>query len=147
MKLKKLDNLFRRAHIIAENSPDEETQVGCIIVRPDGSEIASSYNGFILGAPDSQLPKTRPQKHDYMLHGEVNAVCQAAKHGVSIEGCIALVTLSPCINCCRVLWQCGVRTIYFHQEYKDFQKQLNMLDLKFNLTKIGKYTKIELEAR
>ena len=79
-----------------------------------------------------------------MQHAESNAVCQCAKHNGGMNNCIAIVTLSPCINCCRLLWACGIRVIYFDKEYRDFSKQLNMKDLKLKLTKVGKYTKIDL---
>lgn len=148
MNPKKLDNLFQRAAKIAKLSPDSETQVGCIAIRSDGSEIGSSYNGFIPNAPDSKLPKTRATgKLKYITHAEMNLIQQCAKHGNSINGAIAIVTLSPCINCCRALWTCGIKTIYFRDEYRDFKKQLDMLDLKLNLTKVGKYVRIDLEVR
>lgn len=147
MNLKKLDNLFQRATEIAKLSHDSETQVGCIAVRPDGSEIGSSYNGFIPSAPDSKLPTTRPEKYNYICHAESNLICQCAKHGNSINNAIVIVTLSPCISCCRKLWSSGVRTIYFKDKYRDFQKQLNMLDLELKLTKVGKYVRIDLEIR
>jgi len=146
MKQHKLKNLFKRAHNIAKLSPDSETQVGCIAVRSDGSEIGSSYNGFIPGAPDEKLPKTRPKKHNYMIHAEHNLILQCAKHGIPLNGATTVVTLSPCVSCCRQLWSVGIKTIYFEREYKDFGKQLKMKDLTLNITKVGKYTRIDLEV-
>jgi len=147
LSLKKLDNLFARAEKIAQLSPDSQTKVGCIAVREDGSEIGSSYNGFIPGAPDSKLPNIRPEKYQYINHAEENLIRQSAKHGVAIGNSIIIVTLSPCISCCRALWTSGVKTIYFKEEYRDFHKQLKMKDLKIKLTKIDKYTRIDLGVK
>lgn len=147
MKLTKLNALFAQAYEIAKLSPDAETKVGCIAVRDDMSVISSSYNGYIKGANDAILPSSRPQKYQYMIHAEQNLITTCAKHGTSLNGATVIVTLSPCIHCARLLFQSGVNKIYFKEEYKDFKKQLNMLDLKFNLTPVEDYVKIELEIQ
>ena len=147
IKYNKLKNLFKQAYVIAENSKDLETQVGCIIVNEDLETLATGYNGFIRDGDDGSLPKVRPEKYDYMIHSEVNAVCQAASRGESLKGGICICTLSPCINCLRILYQAKVKTVYFHKKYKDFDKQLKMQDLKINLETVGDYTKIILEPR
>ena len=146
MKLTKLKNLFEQAYTVAKNSKDAETKVGCLIVDDRGRTLASGYNGFIAGTDDSKLPRVRPAKYEYTIHAEVNAVCQAASSSQDISGAVCICTLSPCTNCLRVLWQCGIRTVYFREEYKDFKKQLQMKDLRLNLTKVGKFVRIDLEA-
>jgi deoxycytidylate deaminase len=42
---------------MAKNSPDAETQVGAIMLSEKGRLIASSYNGFLRGAPDHKIPQ------------------------------------------------------------------------------------------
>lgn len=148
MKLNKLENLFKRAYTTAELSPDAETKVGCVAVRPDMSIIGESYNGFIRGASDANIPNTRASgKSKFILHAEQNLITSCAKHGSALNGAIVIVTFSPCIHCARLLFQCNVTEIYFDKEYKDFKQQLNMPDLEFNLEKIGKYTKITLGVK
>lgn len=146
MNIKKLDVYFDMAKSISKLSHDEETQVGCVLVGPNGQGILSSYNGFIKGAQDSTLPNKRPDKYQYIQHAEVNAIYQAASNGIAIKDYICICTLSPCINCLRALWQSGIKEIYFETEYKDFQNQLNMLDLKLELSKVGIYTRIKLSV-
>ena len=149
MNARKLEVYFKIAESVSKLSPDKETQVGCVLINPATGKNLTSYNGFIKKGPDSKLPATRPQKYQYIIHAEINAVCQAACSGEDISGYICICTLSPCINCLRVLWQCGIRTIYFRDEYKDFQNQLNMLDLELVISKVANtpYTKIGLEVR
>jgi len=147
MKEEKLNTLMKVAEAVSENSHDQETKVGCVVVGSEGECILSSYNGFIAGVNDSKLPKTRPEKYPYMIHSEMNAVCQAAKRGISIKDCSLVCTLSPCIHCCRMLWQCGIRVIYFKDFYKDFNRQKNMKDLKLEVSSFGKFFKLELKEK
>lgn len=148
MKLYKLDNLFEQAFVVAKNSKDPTTKVGCIIVHPETlSQQSTGYNNPVRNAPDDLIPKTRPEKYVYFQHAEVNAVCQAAALGKAISGCIAISTLSPCSSCLRILWQSNIHEVYFKDEYRDFQGQLEMLDLGIDLEKIGCYTKLSLYGK
>jgi len=142
----RLDNYLKIATTASELSPDSETKVGCVLVGKQNEILLTSYNGFISGANDSILPTTRPEKYSYILHAESNAIFQAANRGISIRDCTALVTLSPCINCLRALYQSGIRTVYFKDKYRDFDSQLSMLDLKIQLTPVGIYTRIDLSV-
>ena len=147
MRLRKLTSYFNIADAIAANSHDTETQVGCALIGQDGEVILTTYNGFIPGAPDKKLPTTRPQKYCYINHAERNAIYQAAKRGISINNCTAVSTLSPCIECCRALWSSGVKTIYFRDKYRDFDENVDMLDLKLELEEVGPYYKLNLSTK
>ena len=148
MKLRKLNNYFKQAAVVAENSPDLQTKVGCLLInKRTGAVLAASYNGFIRGGPDDKLPKTRPDKYDYIIHAEQNAIYNCARHGINTSDCFLVVTLSPCINCARAAFQSGIDVIYFHEEYKDFQSQLDMDDLDIKLEKIDIFTKITLSTK
>ena len=41
----------------------------------------------------------------------MNAICNAARSGVSIENSICVLTLYPCATCCKSLIQAGIKTI------------------------------------
>lgn len=105
--------------------------------------LVKGANRFVSDNPN--LPTTRPEKHNYIIHAEQNCVYRAAKEGISTQDLIAIVTLSPCLECARSLYMAGISTIYFEDEYHSFQHQLSTKDLNFKLTKIGKYTKIDLK--
>jgi len=54
----------------------------------------------------------RPLKLQVTAHAEENAVAQAARSGVSLEGCTLLVsTLYPCSTCARLIIQAGIRQV------------------------------------
>lgn len=148
MKLKKIENYYKQALAVAEMSPDAETQVGALIINSKtGAVLGSGFNGFIRGANDTNLPKTRPDKYPYMVHAETNMIYNCARHGISTDECFVFCTLSPCVNCCRSLYQSGIKTVVFKDKYRDFDTQAKMLDLTWTLTDLGGFTIMELKPR
>lgn len=53
------------------------------------------------------------------IHAEVNAIIQAARNGVNIDGSTLYVTASPCWNCFKQSANAGVRRIYYGEFYRD----------------------------
>jgi deoxycytidylate deaminase len=147
-KESKLHSYFKRATVVAENSHDSETRVGAILInRGTGSVIAEGFNGFVRGAPDNKLPTKRPEKYAYIQHAELNLLCNAARLGIAVDDCILVCTLSPCINCIRMLYQAGVKEIYFKDEYKDFKKSVEMRDLDIHIKSTSAYTRLTVKPR
>lgn len=126
----KLSNYMEIAEVVSQRSHDAETQVGAVLINNDsGAIIATGYNGFVRGADDSTLPNTRPEKYPYMMHAEQNIIAHCARHGISMENCMLVSTLSPCINCMRLLYQCGITSVITKEMYKDFEKISFMKDI------------------
>lgn len=145
---KKLKYYYERALATSRLSPDPATKVGALLIHPEsGAVIAEGYNGFIRGAPDKELPTTRPEKYDYIVHAETNLVCNAVRHGISTDKCVVFCTLSPCVKCMRFLYQAGIKTIYFKDFYSDFQQCSSMLDLLIKIVPFGDFSKLELTTR
>lgn len=145
---KKLDNYYKIAKAMAELSPDQQTKVGAILIHPKSFAIISNgYNGFVRGAPDEILPRTRPDKHKFIQHSETNLICNAAKHGIKTDGCIVFCTLSPCKKCLRILYQAGISIVYFKDKYSDYEENLSMQDLDVSEFPIGEYFKIEVRPK
>jgi len=119
------------AETVSERSHDSETKVGAVLVKNDsGAIVATGYNGFVRGAPDDELPTTRPEKYPYMIHAEENIISQCARYGVSMDDCKLISTMSPCVKCMRLLWQSGVTHIITKELYSDFETQiLKMKDI------------------
>ena len=99
------------AEICATRSRDIHTQVGCVIISPNGNIISTGYNGPPRGVDDSKVPLTRPEKYTFMVHAEQNCICNAARHGISLDGGIAYVTSIPCVVCLRGLYQAGITEV------------------------------------
>lgn len=143
---KKIMAYIRRAEVVAENSPDGETQVGSILVsRQTLSVISEGYNGFVRGTNDEILPKTRPEKYEYIVHAEENLICNAARNGVRTQDCFIVQTISPCIRCARLLYQAGIDTIYFKGWYKGSDRIKELGDLKLTFTNYGECSKIVIQ--
>lgn len=142
----KILSYIRRAEVVAENSPDSETQVGSVLIsKRTGSVISEGYNGFVRGTNDDALPKTRPEKYEYVIHAESNLICNAARNGVMTEECFVVQTHSPCVHCARLLYQCGITTVYYKDYYRGTDEVKRLGDLQLKYTSFEKYTKIEIE--
>lgn len=102
--------LISLASIIATRSKDPSTKCGCVITDSQYRIISCGYNGPIQGIDDSIVPKTRPEKYDYMLHSEENAILFANQ---SIKGCYIFINGFPCSKCTRMLIQAGITKIFY----------------------------------
>ena len=58
---------------------------------------------------------TRPE----VLHAESNAIAKLAKSTNSGLGADLFVTHSPCLDCAKLIYQSGIRRIYFGENYRD----------------------------
>lgn len=104
------------ALLSARKSRDSSLGVGCVIVGPDHEVRATGYNGFPRGIEYNDERSQRPAKYTWTEHGERNAVYNAARVGVPLQGCTAYVACTdparggyvPCAQCCRALIQVGI---------------------------------------
>lgn len=132
------------AECAAKRSPDAQTKVGSALVNMQtGAVIAMGFNGFVRGAPDHRLPKTRPDKYPYIIHAEINLLANCARHGISMDNCELYCTLSPCISCMRTMWQCGITRIYVKELYGDMDQIKQMKDLHITINRHGPYYVLE----
>jgi dCMP deaminase len=98
------------AEQVSRRSPDPSTKHGCVLVDQDRRVISTGYNGPISGLPNDMVPLTRPEKYDWFIHAEDNAVAFAR---CDLRGATAYVTGQPCAACFRRLLQVGVRRIVY----------------------------------
>lgn len=146
LKNNKLLSYIRRAEVVAENSPDEDTKVGSILIsKKTGSVISEGYNGFVRGTNDAAIPKTRPEKYEYVIHAEENLIYNAARNGVTTDDCIVVQTHSPCVQCARRLYQSGISSVYYKEFYRGTKDIERLGDLQLKYTKLGDYTRIDIE--
>lgn len=136
MRPTKNQNYMDMAEVIAERSHDAETKVGAVLINnTSGAIVATGYNGFVRGANDSILPTTRPDKYEYILHAEQNLIANSARHGISMDNCSLVCTLSPCKLCMRMLLNCGVTKVIAKDLYKDFNEITQMQDIQVEVVK------------
>lgn len=146
MKEQKLQLFIKRALVVSENSPDEETQVGSILVsKSTGSVISEGFNGFVRDTNDDVLPKTRPDKYEYVIHAEQNLIYNAARNGVRTDNCFVVQTHSPCVHCARALYQSGIDTVYFKNYYPGTDRIEELGDLTLEYTEFSEVTMIKIK--
>ena len=107
---------MKTAQLASVRSPCERLQVGCVLVK-NNRLISMGYNGFLSGTNHKSI--VRDNHEQATIHAEINAVTDAAKRGVSIDGAEAYVTHYPCLNCYKALASSGVKKIYYNTDYKN----------------------------
>jgi len=99
-------------------SKDESTQIGAVIVGKDREILSTGYNSFPRGLDDN-LPERqeRPVKYFYFEHAERNAIYNAARVGIPLEGSTIYLTSGlPCSDCARGIINSGIKTVYCKRE-------------------------------
>lgn len=111
------DEYFMSIALLAScRSPCERLHVGSAIVK-NNRLISMGYNGFIPGAP--HISRVEDNHEQSIIHSEINAITDCAKRGVSLEGAKIYVTHYPCPNCFRSIAACGIKEIYYHNDYNN----------------------------
>jgi dCMP deaminase len=108
------------AYSIARRSHDSQTQCGCVITDKKHKILGVGYNGWLYDIPDEFLPNVRPDKYDWMLHSEVNAIFNCEHRP---EGGIVYVTGHPCLHCFLCMAQVGISQIIYDKNHA-----INMVD-------------------
>ena len=110
-------NLAREA---ATRSTCPRKAVGAVVVR-DKAVLATGYNGSMRGLPHcTEVGCLMENDHCVRtVHAEANAILQAARHGVRIDGADIYVTASPCWNCFKLIVNAGIRRVLYGEFYRD----------------------------
>lgn len=108
------------ARQVASRSTCDRKFVGAVIVR-DRMILATGYNGSIRGLPHcDEVGHLMEAGHCVRtVHAEANAIAQAARNGVRVEGGDVYVTASPCFTCFKLIANAGLRRIVFGEFYRD----------------------------
>ncbi|MCX7717694.1 MAG: dCMP deaminase family protein [Candidatus Sumerlaeaceae bacterium] len=105
---------------VSRRSTCNRKHVGAVIVR-DKNILSTGYNGSIRG-----MPHCDEVGHDMVgghcvrtVHAEANAIIQAARHGVRIDGADIYTTASPCWECFKLIANAGLRRIIYREFYRE----------------------------
>lgn len=130
--MNKWDNRFMEmAKLVAGWSscykPDR--RVGAVVVR-DKRILTTGYNGAPSGVSScvergeclrvkQGIPSGTRQEVCYAVHAEQNAIVQAAKLGLSLEGATLYCTHQPCSICSRLIINSGIKRVVYDLGYPD----------------------------
>ncbi len=114
--------------LVATRSTCLRRQVGAILVK-DRNILATGYNGVpsgishceTVGCLRERLKVPSGERHELCrgLHAEQNAIIQAARHGINIDGATLYCTTMPCIICTKMLINAGITTVVYSEGYAD----------------------------
>lgn len=100
---------IRLAEEIGSWSKDRSRKVGCVIVGSNNEIRSTGFNGFPRAVEDSvELRHQKPEKYRWTEHAERNAIYNAARAGISLNGCRMYLPWFPCMDCARAIVQCGI---------------------------------------
>jgi dCMP deaminase len=104
-------------------------RVGAVIAK-DKQQLTSGYNGAPRGVPHcaemggclrQKLGIPSGQRHEICrgTHAEQNAITQAAKFGINIEGSTLYCNCFPCVICTKMILNAGIETVVYDSDYDD----------------------------
>lgn len=108
------------AREVATRSTCARKHVGAVIVR-DKMILATGYNGSLRGLAhcDDDDHLMEDGHCVRTVHAEANAIVQAARNGIRVEGAHIYVTASPCWGCFKLIGNSGLTRIVFGEFYRD----------------------------
>lgn len=136
MKEKHKIMFMKMAYTLSECSTAERAKVGALIVKHD-RVLSIGYNGTFPGDDNECEYKIREnfnlidhihedvlgqyqlRTKPLVLHGEFNAISKLARDGQSADNASLFVTLSPCVECAKLIINVGIKNVFFSETYRD----------------------------
>ncbi|MHB8126335.1 MAG: deoxycytidylate deaminase [Desulfitobacteriaceae bacterium] len=123
------DSYFMQiAQVVASRSTCLRRQVGAVIVK-DRQILSTGYNGSPTGLrhcgelgclrQSLEIPPGERTEICRAVHAEQNALLQAARHGVAIEGADMYTSVQPCVLCTKMIINTGIRRVIYAKPYPD----------------------------
>jgi dCMP deaminase len=115
------------AKVVAERATCDRGRSGCVIVR-DKQILVTGYVGAPKGLPhcDEVGHQMKTVTHEdghqsqhcvRTTHAEQNAIVQAAKLGISIDGATLYGKMTPCAVCARMIISAGIKRVVCEKKY------------------------------
>ena len=125
------DRFMEMAYLIASwaSCYKENRKIGCVIVK-NKRIMTTGYNGAPAGVRTCVergeclreklgIPSGTKQEICYATHAEQNAIIQAARLGVSIDGATLYCTHQPCGICAKMIVNAGIARVVYNEGYPD----------------------------
>ncbi|OIP04494.1 MAG: cell division protein DedD [Bacteroidetes bacterium CG2_30_32_10] len=117
------------ANTVSKRATCDRGRSGCVIAR-DKQLLVTGYVGSPMGLPhcDEVGHQMKKMVHEdgkvtnhcvRTVHAEQNAICQAAKLGISIDGATLYCRMTPCRVCAMLIINCGIKRVVCEMKYHD----------------------------
>lgn len=116
------------AEVVAKRSTCLRRNIGAVVVK-DKRVLATGYNGAPTGLAHCSevgclrerlgIPSGERVEMCRGLHAEQNALVQAARYGISLEGAVIYCTNQPCVTCAKMLINAGIVKVIYKHPYPD----------------------------
>ena len=103
------------ANVVKLKSKDINTKIGVVIVGKNNEIVSTGYNSFPRGINDNVPERQeRPEKYYWFEHAERNSIFNAARIGVSTNGCTMYCSCDlACADCARAIINAGIKKVVF----------------------------------
>ena len=119
---------MKAAEVYSQLSSAVRLKVGCVVVKND-TIIGIGYNGMPSGwnnncedeitiEEDEKFIKGLKTKPE-VLHAETNALAKIARSTNSSDGASIFITHAPCLDCAKLVYQSGIKSVYYRNSYKN----------------------------
>jgi dCMP deaminase len=118
------------AQQVATRATCDRKHVGAVLVRSK-TILSTGYNGSIRGLPHCD-DQGHLIEHDHCVatvHAEANAIIQAAKNGVGIDGATIYTTAFPCWPCFKLIANAGISRVVYSDGYRQSERVLEAAKL------------------
>ena len=127
------------ANTVSKRATCDRGRSGCVVVR-DKQILVSGYVGSPVGLSHCddvghQMKKTIHEDGSITnhcvrtVHAEQNAICQAAKRGIALDGATLYCRMTPCRVCAMLIINCGIKRIVCERKYHAGKESEEMFNL------------------
>jgi len=124
------------ANTIAKRATCDRGRSGCVIAR-NKQILVTGYVGSPIGLPhcDEVGHLFKQMTHGdgkvtnhcvRTVHAEQNAICQAAKLGIALEGATLYCRMTPCRTCAMLIINCGIVRVVCEHKYHSGEESETM---------------------
>lgn len=113
---------MKMAQDMATLSYAERKKVGAILVSKDDQIIGQGFNGTPHGfnnCCEDVLPNGELVTKPEVLHAETNCLMKSARYNSSTVGSTLYITLSPCIDCAKLIIQAEISRVVYLEDYRE----------------------------
>ena len=126
-------------HAVAKRATCDRGRSGCVIQK-DNHILATGYVGAPAGLPSCDevghfiqevvgSDDTIEEHCIRTVHAEQNAICSAAKTGVSINGGTLYCTMTPCRTCAMMIINSGIKNVIIEKHYHNEVQEQNSIEM------------------